>query len=210
MHSISKHVSKSHYDTISKLQEVFCIKGHLGPQTPMGGNLSDLDILSINIFPEHPIHLLLSRQYKEHPKSPIHLLNGRRQTINILAYWRKHGTFEYQHNALSVEGANWAMTFEDQKAKCRYQSLPAAKPINLLKQCSNSINLKTVSIRKGCATNSAWMMGWGIVPLHSKRVWTLLVQAQSNSSKLNPQTYEPSKWVGLMMESMRSRLDEMS
>jgi hypothetical protein len=36
MHLVSKHVRGPHYEVVSKLHEVLCLKGHLWSQTPRG------------------------------------------------------------------------------------------------------------------------------------------------------------------------------
>jgi hypothetical protein len=52
---------QQYYEATSKFQEVLGIKCHLRYQTRMGENPIDIDILSINILPNDPLHLLLIR-----------------------------------------------------------------------------------------------------------------------------------------------------
>jgi hypothetical protein len=62
MHPMSKSARVLYYEVVFELQEVLYRKCHLGSQTCKGGNLSDLDMLSINIFLNDLVHLLLTRQ----------------------------------------------------------------------------------------------------------------------------------------------------
>jgi hypothetical protein len=58
MHLVLKHVRGFLYELVFELQEMLCIKGHLGSQTPSEGDPIHMDILFINILLDNPIHLL--------------------------------------------------------------------------------------------------------------------------------------------------------
>lgn len=61
MHPMSKDVRGFHYEAVFELQEVLCMKGHLGSQTHEGGDQSDLHMLPLNILHDNPSYLLLIR-----------------------------------------------------------------------------------------------------------------------------------------------------
>jgi hypothetical protein len=62
MHPLSKHVKGPHFEAVFGIQELLCIKDHLGSQTPRGVNTSDLDILSINILLDNLVDLLIRQE----------------------------------------------------------------------------------------------------------------------------------------------------
>ena len=58
MHPMWESVLGSDNESISDLQEVLCVEGHLLAQPPRRVNPCDLNKLSVDILSDDPIHLL--------------------------------------------------------------------------------------------------------------------------------------------------------
>ena len=59
MHLVSERVLGLDNESVSNLQEVFCVEGHLLAQPPRWVNPCDLNKLSVDILFDDPIQLLL-------------------------------------------------------------------------------------------------------------------------------------------------------